>query len=285
MDNPWKVDSIQAFSCLKCPECSFNTKEEDLFQDHALKNHPSAYILFDKSKKLVEISVSTEGVSKTSKRPAESIEHSESEAKKAKKDSDLAAETNKNKLDNEAENNNSDTEQKSATIQKTNKNKKVNKNFVRGIPKNLKTPYGISSDLVRSEFFMNSADLRDGIGERLKCVICDENGPSYDTRSDVQAHVVLDHIGENTEQLQCWWCKCDTFICEISLEKGLEYECPKCFRKRCHGYANGDPLYSYQWLKVIYFQSIFFLACDPKNVKYVIKFSIFFHYYSKSCLF
>ena len=21
--NPWKVESVQAFSCLKCPECSF----------------------------------------------------------------------------------------------------------------------------------------------------------------------------------------------------------------------------------------------------------------------
>ena len=33
--NPWQVESIQDFSCLKCPECSFDTKEENLFENHA----------------------------------------------------------------------------------------------------------------------------------------------------------------------------------------------------------------------------------------------------------
>ena len=93
MDYPWKVDSIQAFSCLKCPECPFNTKGEDLFQDHALKNHPLSHLLFDKSKKLLEISDSTEASSTTSKRPAETIECTKSQAKKVKNDSDHADET------------------------------------------------------------------------------------------------------------------------------------------------------------------------------------------------
>ena len=46
--NPWLVDSIQAFSFLKCPECVFDTKDRDFFQDHAVLNHPMSYVLFGK---------------------------------------------------------------------------------------------------------------------------------------------------------------------------------------------------------------------------------------------
>ena len=42
--NPWKVKSIQAFACLKCPECDFNTKEEKNLQDHAVENHPLCFV-------------------------------------------------------------------------------------------------------------------------------------------------------------------------------------------------------------------------------------------------
>ena len=48
MDNPWQVESIQAFTCLKCPECSFNTKEEINFKEHAVEHHPLSFILFGK---------------------------------------------------------------------------------------------------------------------------------------------------------------------------------------------------------------------------------------------
>ena len=48
-NNPWQVNSINAFSFLKCPECSFDTKEELIFQDHALGNHPLSYVLFGKT--------------------------------------------------------------------------------------------------------------------------------------------------------------------------------------------------------------------------------------------
>ena len=44
--NPWQVESIQEFSFFKCPECTFDSKEEDTFQDHAIENHPLAFILF-----------------------------------------------------------------------------------------------------------------------------------------------------------------------------------------------------------------------------------------------
>ena len=50
-DNPWHVDSVQAFSFFKCPECIFDPKEEDVFQDHAVKNHPLCFVLFGKSVK------------------------------------------------------------------------------------------------------------------------------------------------------------------------------------------------------------------------------------------
>ena len=47
VDNPWIVESIQAFSFLKCPECSFDTKEEVNFQEHAIGNHPLSNVLFN----------------------------------------------------------------------------------------------------------------------------------------------------------------------------------------------------------------------------------------------
>ena len=45
--NPWQVESIQEFYFLKCPECTFDTKEKNCFQDHALENHPLSCVLFD----------------------------------------------------------------------------------------------------------------------------------------------------------------------------------------------------------------------------------------------
>ena len=46
--NPWKVDSIQAFYLIKCPECTFDTKTETIFQEHAIENHPLSHVLFHK---------------------------------------------------------------------------------------------------------------------------------------------------------------------------------------------------------------------------------------------
>ena len=45
--NPWQVESIQAFYFLKCPECAFDTQDENCFQDHALENHPLSCALFE----------------------------------------------------------------------------------------------------------------------------------------------------------------------------------------------------------------------------------------------
>ena len=45
-NNPWAVDSVQAFSCLKCPECPFNTNQETFFQAHAVEKHPLSIALF-----------------------------------------------------------------------------------------------------------------------------------------------------------------------------------------------------------------------------------------------
>ena len=46
-DNPWQVESIQDFVYLNCPECSFKTKEETHFHDHAVSNHPMCFVLFN----------------------------------------------------------------------------------------------------------------------------------------------------------------------------------------------------------------------------------------------
>ena len=53
--NQWKVESIQEFSCLKCPECIFFTKEQNYFEDHAIANHPLSAILFDEITSSYEI--------------------------------------------------------------------------------------------------------------------------------------------------------------------------------------------------------------------------------------
>ena len=48
--NPWQVENIWAFSCLKCPECEFYSKEEDYFQSHAMASHPGSAVIFGKYK-------------------------------------------------------------------------------------------------------------------------------------------------------------------------------------------------------------------------------------------
>ena len=46
IDNPWLVESIQDFYFLKCPECSFDTQQEIIFQQHSIENHPLSYVFF-----------------------------------------------------------------------------------------------------------------------------------------------------------------------------------------------------------------------------------------------
>ena len=57
MDNPWYVDSIEAFACLKCPECVFNTKENKVFQNHAVETHPLYHVLFGAPKTVSDSSI------------------------------------------------------------------------------------------------------------------------------------------------------------------------------------------------------------------------------------
>ena len=47
-NNPWEVESIKDFYFLKCPECDFNTKEKNSFENHATENHPLSFVLFNK---------------------------------------------------------------------------------------------------------------------------------------------------------------------------------------------------------------------------------------------
>ena len=50
--NPWLVDSIHEFWVLQCPECRFDSKEEEVFEHHAVENHSLSYVLFGKELKL-----------------------------------------------------------------------------------------------------------------------------------------------------------------------------------------------------------------------------------------
>ena len=60
--NPWQVDSIKAFSFLNCPECTFRTKEENLFAYHAAKNHPLSSAFYDKQIEREKSSIGLETV-------------------------------------------------------------------------------------------------------------------------------------------------------------------------------------------------------------------------------
>ena len=44
--NPWHVESILAFYYLKCPECEFDSREENNFVHHAKEYHPQSNVLF-----------------------------------------------------------------------------------------------------------------------------------------------------------------------------------------------------------------------------------------------
>ena len=47
-ENPWLVQSVHSFLYFKCPECVFDTKykNEEMFQHHAIENHPLSNVLF-----------------------------------------------------------------------------------------------------------------------------------------------------------------------------------------------------------------------------------------------
>ena len=63
IENPWLVDSIQEFSFLNCPECSFKAKDKNFFQGHALQNHPLSFEFFcTSSKKQKEIVIEIEKI-------------------------------------------------------------------------------------------------------------------------------------------------------------------------------------------------------------------------------
>ena len=49
--NPWLVASVHDFWFLRCPECPFETKEEEFFEEHAIENHPASLALFVKTVK------------------------------------------------------------------------------------------------------------------------------------------------------------------------------------------------------------------------------------------
>ena len=58
--NPWFVESLEAFSFFKCPECKFDTQGEYFFQVHATENHPLSFVFFGKTKWDFDQEVKTE---------------------------------------------------------------------------------------------------------------------------------------------------------------------------------------------------------------------------------
>ena len=47
--NPWEVQSIYDFNYFCCPECIFQSKEELIFQEHALQTHEQSKTFFQNS--------------------------------------------------------------------------------------------------------------------------------------------------------------------------------------------------------------------------------------------
>ena len=48
--NPWVVESIEAFSFYCCPECDFQSKDGDYFKRHAMESHKNSKVFFLMSK-------------------------------------------------------------------------------------------------------------------------------------------------------------------------------------------------------------------------------------------
>ena len=46
VNNPWNVASVQDFFFLNCPECTFKSKEETNFQEHAIATHPMCFVFY-----------------------------------------------------------------------------------------------------------------------------------------------------------------------------------------------------------------------------------------------
>ena len=59
-ENPWEVESIQAFYFLKCPECQFDTQEETDFEEHAKENHPLSASFFGSDLFVPDVSLKEE---------------------------------------------------------------------------------------------------------------------------------------------------------------------------------------------------------------------------------
>ena len=73
VDSPWQVESIEAFYVLKCPECTFYTKEDKGFHDHAVKNHHLSFLFFGKPcEEILDLPIKIE-------KPENSFENEESE--------------------------------------------------------------------------------------------------------------------------------------------------------------------------------------------------------------
>ena len=48
-NNPWLAGNIESFLFLNCPECTFKTKQKNVFQSHAIEKHPLSSELFNES--------------------------------------------------------------------------------------------------------------------------------------------------------------------------------------------------------------------------------------------
>ena len=40
--NPWLVEDLDEFYFLCCPECTYKSKDDEAFIDHAVENHPKS---------------------------------------------------------------------------------------------------------------------------------------------------------------------------------------------------------------------------------------------------
>ena len=43
--NPWLVEDLDDFYFLCCPECTYKSKDDEAFIDHAVEKHPKSKVI------------------------------------------------------------------------------------------------------------------------------------------------------------------------------------------------------------------------------------------------
>ena len=250
-NNPWQVNSINAFSFLKCPECSFDTKEELIFQDHALGNHPLSFVLFGKTCKedeeiLVDpvfIDIKQELPDTNESNYSESVEKSEDAEKKSHFDEVHVGkefsivkqeETIEESTSNEQENS-SELDLKCSSCGYRSETRYIMKKHIAQQHKGQNVKYiNMTSKKTQISLKLNKVELWNSFPTVFKCSQCDK---AFYNEQKLKDHVEIVHEGKKpnksqpNEKYQCIECR-EKFTCRSRLNIHMisvhVHKCPLC---------------------------------------------------------